>query len=65
MSIRIRCHDKTVVNTQIVDIRIFMIQTLPFSSASYTDRHKTLLILSKRIYRTANTDRPVVEELGV
>jgi hypothetical protein len=35
MPIHIRHHDKTVVNTQIVDIRIFMIETLPFPLASY------------------------------
>ena len=36
MPIRIRRHDKNVVNTQIDDIRIFMIETLLFPSASYT-----------------------------
>ena len=29
------------------------------------DRHKILLILSKRIYRTAHTGRPAVEDMGV
>jgi len=29
------------------------------------DRHKILLILSKRIYRTVHTGRPAVEEMGV
>jgi len=36
MPIRIRRHDKNVVNTQRVDIRMFMIELLPFPSASYT-----------------------------
>ena len=36
MPIHIRRHDKTDVNMQIVDIKIFMIETLPFLSASYT-----------------------------
>ena len=36
MPIHIRRHDKTGVNTQIVDIRIFMIEILPFPSVSYT-----------------------------
>ena len=36
MPIRIRRHDKTGVNTQIVDITTFMIEMLPFSPASYT-----------------------------
>ena len=36
MPIHIRRHDKSIVNTQIVDIRIFMIETLLFPSASYT-----------------------------
>ena len=29
------------------------------------DRHKILLILSKRIYRTAHTGWPAVEDMGV
>jgi hypothetical protein len=36
-----------------------------FIMASYMDRHKILLILSKRIYRTAYTGRPAVENMGV
>jgi hypothetical protein len=36
MPIRIRRCDKNVVNTHIVDIRMFMIETLPFPSESYT-----------------------------
>ena len=36
-----------------------------FIMASYMDRHKILLILSKRIYRTADTGRPAVENMGV
>lgn len=36
MPIRIKRHDKTGVNTQIFDIRMFMIGILPFSAASYT-----------------------------
>jgi hypothetical protein len=36
MPIRIRSHDKNVVNTQMVGMRIFMIETLSFPSAFYT-----------------------------
>jgi hypothetical protein len=36
MPIRIRRHDKTDVKMQISDISIFIIETLPFPSASYT-----------------------------
>ena len=35
-----------------------------FIVASYMDRHKILLILSKRIYRTAHTGRTAVEDVG-
>lgn len=45
MPIHIRRHDKTVVNTQIVDIRIFMIETLPFPSASYTANIAVFVVL--------------------
>jgi len=36
MPIRIKHHDKNTDHTQISDIRMFMIETLPFFSASYT-----------------------------
>jgi len=36
MPIHIRRHDKIDVNMQIVDIKIFMTETLPFLLASYT-----------------------------
>ena len=33
--------------------------------ACYADRHNILLILSKRICRTAHAGRPTVEKMGV
>jgi hypothetical protein len=36
MPIRIGRHNKNVVHTQLVDIKMFVIETLPFPSVFYT-----------------------------
>jgi len=49
MPIHIRRHDKTDVNMQIVDIKIFMIETLPFPSVSYTAKIAVFGVLYRSI----------------
>ena len=49
MPIHIRRHDKSDVNIQIVDIKIFMTENLPFLSASYTAKIAVFGVLYRSI----------------
>ena len=49
MPIRIRRRDKNVENTQRFDIRMFMIESLPFPLASYTANIAVFGILYRSI----------------